>query len=131
MKTAMMPFLSRSVPMMARIRQQFPTDHIADAPTDAREKLLAAGLAKKIFPGAHVAITAGSRGLGGFVELLAGIADAIQSAGGKPFLIPAMGSHGGATPEGQTEILRILGVTDQSVAAPIRATMDTLELGAS
>ena len=131
MKTATMPFLSRSVPMMARIRQQFPTDHIADARTDAREKLLAAGLAKKIFSGAHVAITAGSRGMGGFVELLAGIADAIKSAGGKPFIIPAMGSHGGATPEGQKEILRQLGVTEETVGAPVRATMDTLELGVS
>jgi len=62
---------------------------------------------------------------------LAGIADAIKSAGGKPFIIPAMGSHGGATPEGQKEILRRLGVTEEAVGAPIRATMDTLELGAS
>lgn len=85
----------------------------------------------KVFPGAHIAITAGSRGIGGFVELLAGIADAIKAAGGHPFVIPAMGSHGGAVAEGQREILRRLGVNEGSAGAPIRATMDTFELGVS
>jgi hypothetical protein len=96
-----------------------------------REQLLAAGLRNKIFPGARVAITAGSRGIGGFVPLLAGIADAIKAAGGKPFIIPAMGSHGGAVAERQQEILRLLGVTEETVGAPISATMDTFDLGAS
>jgi hypothetical protein len=87
-----------------------------------------AGLRDKVKPGNRIAITAGSRGIGGFVELLSGVADAVRSAGGEPFLIPAMGSHGGATVEGQTEILRRLGVTSASVGAEIRATMDTVSL---
>jgi hypothetical protein len=69
--------------------------------------------------------------MGGFVELLLGISDAIKSVGGKPFIIPAMGSHGGATIEGQIEILRRLGVTDRSISAPIKATMNTHALGTS
>jgi hypothetical protein len=88
-------------------------------------------LKNKINPGAKIAITAGSRGIGGFVELLNGIIDAVASAGGKPFLIPAMGSHGGATAEGQTEILRRLGVTPENVPVPVHATMETCALGAS
>src|SRR6266702_5854607 len=131
MKSETMPFTSRALPKVARVQQQFPSGHIEDIRAEAREKLLACGLAKRIFPGAQIAITAGSRGMGGFVELLAGLADAIKSAGGKPFIIPAMGSHGGATPEGQKEILRRLGVTEEAVGAPVRATMDTLELGVS
>jgi hypothetical protein len=91
--------------------------------------LLGRGLRERVRPGQRIAITAGSRGIGGFVPLLAGIADAVKAAGAEPFLIPAMGSHGGATPEGQTEILRLLGVTDDAVNAPVRATMETAELG--
>jgi hypothetical protein len=66
--------------------------------------------------------------MGGFTALLAGIVDAVKMAGGHPYIMPAMGSHGRATPEGQTEILRLLGVTDDVVGAPVQATMDTIAL---
>jgi hypothetical protein len=78
-----------------------------------------------------VAITAGSRGIGGLVELLSGIADAIKACAAEPFIVPAMGSHGGATADGQAEILRRLGVTGEIVGAPVRATMETVDLGAA
>ncbi|HYK21360.1 MAG TPA: hypothetical protein VEV42_11540, partial [Pyrinomonadaceae bacterium] len=78
-----------------------------------------------------IAITAGSRGMGGFVELVSGTVDAVRSVGGTPFIIPAMGSHGGATVEGQVEILSRLGVTEQSAGAPIHGTMQTRSLGTS
>jgi hypothetical protein len=127
---AVMPFPRRDLPRMARVRQNLPADHIANVRSDVQQKL-AAAVAKKIQPGNRVAITAGSRGIGGIVELLAGISACVRACGGEPFIIPAMGSHGGATPEGQTEILRRLGVWDDSVLAPVRATMETRELGAS
>jgi hypothetical protein len=126
-----MSFPRRALPPMARVRQNLPSDHIADVPADVHRKLIDFGLASKVKPGARIAITAGSRGIGGFVELLSGIASAVKSCGGEPFIIPAMGSHGGATPEGQSEILRRLGVADGAVGAPIRATMETHNLGAS
>jgi hypothetical protein len=69
--------------------------------------------------------------MGGFVDLLRGVIDAVRACGGEPFILPAMGSHGGAVAEGQTEILRLLGVTDDAVDAPIRATMETRDLGTS
>ncbi len=116
---------------MAHVRQDLPSDHIADVRGDVKRKLLDSGLREKIKPGNRIAITAGSRGIGAFVELLSGIADAVKSCSGEPFIIPAMGSHGGATPEGQAEILNRLGVNEQSTGAPIRATMETRELGAS
>lgn len=116
---------------MARVQQRLSSEHIPDVRAETRDRLLGAGLQKRIKPGDRIAITAGSRGIGGFIELLSGTIDAIRSAGGEPFIIPAMGSHGGATPEGQTEILRRLGVNDRVVDAPVHATMDTLDLGVS
>jgi hypothetical protein len=124
-----MPFPRRALPRMARVRQHLPSDHIPDITADVHRKLAAFDLRSRIPPGARIAITAGSRGIGGFLDLLRGIAEAVRDAGGEPFIIPAMGSHGGATPEGQTEILRRLGVDVGSVPAPIRATMDTVDLG--
>ena len=116
---------------MARVRQKLPSDHIRDVRQDVMQKLLESGLREKVKPGNRVAITAGSRGIGGLIELLSGIANAVKSCGGEPFIVPAMGSHGGATPEGQAEILKRLGVDEQSAGAPIRSTMETQELGSA
>jgi hypothetical protein len=124
-------FPKRDIPQVALVKQRLPTDHVADVRGETSQKLLAAGLRERLKPGARVAITAGSRGMGGFVELVSGVADAVKACGGEPFIIPAMGSHGGATDEGQVEILKRLGVTEASVGAPIRATMNTRALGAS
>jgi hypothetical protein len=125
---AHMEYPRRATPPLARVRQHLSSEQIEDPRGAVSRQLLERGLRKKIRPGTRVAITAGSRGMGAFTELLAGVADAVKTAGGEPFIIPSMGSHGGATPEGQTEILRLLGVTDQSVGAPVQATMDTIPL---
>jgi hypothetical protein len=127
MKT--MEFPQHSLPRVARVKQHLPTAHVADVRGETTQRLLAAGLAAKVKQGRRIAITAGSRGMGGFVELLQGIVDAVKQCGGEPLLIPAMGSHGGAVAEGQVEILRRLGVTEAGVGAPIRAAMETRTLG--
>jgi hypothetical protein len=124
-----MPLPRRPAPRVARVKQHLPADHIADVRGETRRKLVASGLLKRIEPGVRVAITAGSRGIGGSLDLLAGAVDAVKEYGGAPFIIPAMGSHGGATVKGQCEILRILGVNERTVGAPIEATMETVELG--
>jgi len=124
-----MPFPRRELPSMTRIRRKVPSERVADPRSEVRQQLLDRGLQERVKPGARIGITAGSRDMGGFVPLLAGIADAVKTAGGVPFILPTMGSHGGATPQGQTEILRRLGVTDEAVGAPVCATMDTVELG--
>src|ERR1051325_2110851 len=121
---------ARELPRLARVRQQLRSAHIADARSDVREKLNPA-LRGKIYAGAKIAITAGSRGIGGFVPLLNGICDAVKQCGGEPFLVPAMGSHGGATADGQARLLHKLGVNDMTVPAPVRATMETVALGQS
>ncbi|AIE85411.1 hypothetical protein [Fimbriimonas ginsengisoli] len=127
MKTLAFP--RRSAPPMARVRQRLDSSQVEDVRGTVRQQLLDRGLATRVKRGDRIAITAGSRGMGGFIHLLQGTCDAIRSVGGEPFLIPAMGSHGGATAEGQTELLRRLGVTEE--IAPIKASMETLELGTS
>lgn len=126
-----MELFRQPVPPLARVQQKLRNEHITDVRAETRQKLLAAGLRNKIKPGDKIGITAGSRGIGGFAELLNGIIDAIKSLGGKPIILPAMGSHGGATAGGQTEILRRLGVNETDVLAPVQATMETFALGNS
>jgi len=129
MKRKYPAFPKREIPNFALIQQRLRNDHIADPRKDVCEKLLAAGLAQKVKLGSRVAITAGSRGFGGFIPLLEGIIAAVKCLGGLPLIIPSMGSHGSATTEGQAELLRSLGVDEKS--APIEATMDTIALGKS
>src|SRR3990170_6592418 len=76
----------------------------------------------------RVAVGAGSRGLVDRVALLRGVIAGLRALGGEPFVVPAMGSHGGATADGQQAMLESLGVTEATVGAPIRATMETVEV---
>lgn len=120
-----------AAPPLALARQQLSEEHIDDVRGMVRHRLVASRLLEGLSSGGRVAVTAGSRGMGGFVELLKGIVDAVREKGGEPFIIPAMGSHGGATPEGQTEILHRLGVREDDIGAEIKATMQTRALGTS
>lgn len=117
------------LPRMVRIRQKIHTPKIDDYVSALRVELEKAGLRERIKPGAKIAITAGSRGIVHIAEILATIVREVRAAGGEPFIVPAMGSHGGATPEGQIEVLRKLGVTPETVGAPIHASMEVEEIG--
>lgn len=117
------------LPPMARVRQVLPRESIADVEGEVHRALAGAGLQELIRPGMRVALTAGSRGIAEIPRVLRAAVDAVRAAGGDPFIVPAMGSHGGATPEGQVEVLAGYGITEATVGAPIRATMDTVVLG--
>lgn len=86
-------------------------------------------LRTRIAPGARIAVTAGSRGIHDLVPVLTAAVDWLKAAGAEPFVVPAMGSHGRATAEGQVEVLAGLGVIEEALGVPIRATMDTVVLG--
>ncbi|MEA2552920.1 MAG: hypothetical protein QOJ65_1096 [Fimbriimonadaceae bacterium] len=116
---------------MARVKQRLKTDRVQDIRGETRQKLIDAGIAHKVKKGDRIAVSGSSRGFGGFIELIQGICDAVRFAGGEPFVFPAMGSHGGATAEGQVEVLRRLGLTEETATAPIQSTMETVELGTS
>lgn len=94
-----------------------------------RTELLRIGLAERLKRGARVAITAGSRGIADIPLVIRTVAGVVREHGAEPFIVPAMGSHGGATVEGQRHVLAEYGITEQSVGAPIRASMETVQLG--
>jgi len=119
-----MSFPKTELPKMVEIHQSIPSLKLDDFVSEIRKELKKAGLAGKIKPGAEIAVTAGSRGVAHYPEILATVVEEIRKAGGKPYLIPAMGSHGGASTEGQVSILKGLGITAETVGALIRATME-------
>src|SRR5919107_1608954 len=116
-------------PKVVKVRQDFPRSRVEDVGEALREQCAREEIRSRIEPGAEVAITAGSRGIAGIDNVLRSLVGILKDAGAKPFLVPSMGSHGGATAEGQVEILRSLGVTEESVGAPIRSSMDVVEIG--
>jgi hypothetical protein len=118
-----------TLPRMAKVRQLLPRDKLEDVEGAVRARLRKLNLGERIQQGHRIGITAGSRGAGGLVPALRAIIAEVKAEGGKPFIIPAMGSHGNATPEGQKYILACFGVTEQSLGVPIDARMETVVLG--
>ncbi len=117
------------IPRMARIRQKFPGDKIADPAAQLRRVTLESGYLERIKPGQTVAVALGSRGIANCVPMYRELISLIKERGAQPFIFPAMGSHGGATAEGQVLVLKSLGLTEESCGCPIRATMETVVLG--
>jgi len=118
------------LPAMFEARQHFdvlPAVDVLAALED--EWALAEAPLSALAPGASVAVAVGSRGIADIAVLVRGIVERLTAAGCEPFVVPAMGSHGGATAEGQTEVLAHLGVIEAAVGAPVRATMDVVSLG--
>jgi hypothetical protein len=110
------------------VRDTLVAPAIAD-PQHAAHDALAHVLRGRIKRGARVAITAGSRGIANLPALLRGLATAVRDAGGTPFFVAAMGSHGGGTGAGQRAMLAGLGVTAETVGAPIESEMDVVDIG--
>ncbi|HEY0691245.1 MAG TPA: lactate racemase domain-containing protein [Kribbella sp.] len=106
---------------------------LSDLPTEldpyAAAQAALEPLREQIRPGARVAVTAGSRGVHDLTNVVKAAVDWLKSVDAEPFVVPAMGSHGGATAEGQREMLAGLGVTPESMGCPIEATMETVVLG--
>ncbi len=118
------------LPPLALVHQTFPAQE-CPSPAAAVHAALAAApcVDAAVHPGMKIAVTAGSRGLASLPALLAAIVAELRARGAEPFVVPAMGSHGGATAEGQRALLAHLGVTEDSVGCPIRSSMSTVNLG--
>jgi len=116
-------------PRMVRIRQSFERPRVADIPAAVASTLEQLDLPRRIRPGQTVALTAGSRGIANIPLVLKSTAAFLKKLGAKPFLVPTMGSHGGGTAEGQQHILESYGITEEFVGVPIRASMDTVQVG--
>ena len=120
---------STQLPKMVKVRQLLDRSHIDPADIPALVKKELEPMRPRIQPGMSVAITCGSRGVANIAIVTKAIVDFVKSCGGEPFVFPAMGSHGGATAEGQREILTGYGVTEEFIGCPIRATMEVVQLG--
>jgi Lactate racemase N-terminal domain len=116
-------------PNMYRIRQRFEGPAVQDIPATVAAELARAHVAAVIKPGQTVALTAGSRGVANIATIVKATADYLKTIGAKPFVIPAMGSHGGGTADGQLDVLRHYGITEASIGVPLRATMEVVQIG--
>lgn len=117
------------VPKMAKIKVTFDNSHIEHLSEQLLLKLDRPEIVDQIKPGMEIAIAVGSRGLDRLVELTKCTVQFLQDHGAKPFIVPSMGSHGGATAEGQSEVLAHLGVTEETVGCEIRSSMEVVKLG--
>lgn len=117
------------LPVMYPARQRLDGPQIADVAGAVRQRLEASGLLDAITRGQQIALTGGSRGVQHQAEALRAVVAAVRARGAEPFIVPGMGSHAGATAAGQVAMLAGLGVTEETVGAPIRATMDVVPVG--
>ena len=122
-----------ALPKMCRVQQQFDKGRIdRDAiPAAIKAELSRPGLGDPVKSGMRIAITCGSRGVANIPVITKAIADFVRSKGARPFVVPAMGSHGGATAEGQRELLAGYGVTEETIGCPIVSSMETVVIGKS
>jgi hypothetical protein len=119
-----------SLPDLGLVEQVWETDPIPSAAVREQAARALNGLVFDDVPaGGEVALGVGSRGIANLPAVVAGVVDGVEARGLVPFVVPAMGSHGGATGEGQREMLAELGVTEASVGCEIRSSMDVVEVG--
>jgi hypothetical protein len=121
------------IPRMFRARQEFSRERIEPEriPEVIFQALSEEPFVSKIKPGMEIAITAGSRGIANVNIITKAVVDFVKSRQAKPFIVPAMGSHGGATAEGQKELLAGYRITEETMGCEIRSSMETVYLGTS
>jgi hypothetical protein len=116
----------KDFPALTGIRQRFKSDRLTNLSGELRKQFDASGVS--VGQGERIAIAVGSRGIADIVEIVRDVAEWVRGQGAEPFIVPAMGSHGGATAQGQERILRDYGVTEASTGAPVLSGMAVVEL---
>lgn len=112
---------------MLPVRQHFPATPLLDVVPTVRAEL--GRLQDQVQGGARIAVAVGSRGIADLALVVRTVIESLKAAGAAPFILPAMGSHGGATPQGQTQLLAEYGITAESLGIPIRAAMEVEQIG--
>ena len=116
-------------PKVVKLKQKFDSTKVKDIPKTISEELQSSNVCTLLKPGDSVAITAGSRGVTNIATIIRSLVFELKKRGARPFIIPAMGSHGGGTAEGQLNVLQHYGITENSMGVPIRSTMETIQIG--
>ncbi len=117
------------IPPFALVRQRVSEERVADPAAEVRAGLRALPLAEAVHPGMRVAIGVGSRGISCIREVVTAVVGELIPLGAQPFLVPAMGSHGGGTADGQREVLESYGLSEKDLGVPILSSMEAIRLG--
>lgn len=117
------------IPKIIKVKQKFNRDKIIDVESEIKKQLEFGNFKQKIKKGRTVAITAGSRGIGSYEIIMKTIVNFVKENGGIPFIVPAMGSHGGGNSKGQKLMLEKLGITEESMGCEIKSSMEVIEIG--
>src|SRR5437867_6117496 len=111
------------------VRQNFPDRSIRDIPAEVRKELNASPFSSRLKPGARVAIGVGSRGINNIATIVRSVVDFWKSKGARPFIFPAMGSHGAATAEGQADVLAHYGIIEATMGCPVVSSLEVVPVG--
>lgn len=117
------------LPRMVKIRQSFPAEELTDVEAAVNREMANARVLELIKPEMRVAVAVGSRGVAELSTIVRVVVEAIKRRGGRPFIVPSMGSHGGATAAGQIEVLANLNVTEATAGCPIHSSMEVVQIG--
>lgn len=121
--------MQRPLPKMYRVRQQFDETCLTDVEDTVRREMEKPEIRELVRPGMRVAVGVGSRGIRNLPVIVRGVLDGLKRLGAQPFIVSAMGSHGGGTEEGQRGVLAGYGITEESMGVPVVTTVDTVHLG--
>ena len=116
------------IPRMVKVSQKFDAPRLADVEGELRAQLRQEHIQAMIKPGMMIAVAVGSRGVNRIADIVRVVVEELKALQAEPFIVPSMGSHGGASAEGQKEVLRHLGITEDSVGAPIRSSMEVNQI---
>ena len=121
--------MSDSPPKMFEMRQHYPASPRLEFASLLKEQFAKTDVVAKITPGMKIAVGVGSRGISNLAGIVKAVLDILSEAGAKPFIVPAMGSHGGATPDGQESVLAEYGITRATMGVPFETSMKVLQIG--
>ena len=116
---------------LSLVRQHFPDKGLPDVPGEVSKKLTQSGFSTRLQPGSRVAIGVGSRGISNIATIVRSVVDYWKAAGMRPFLFPAMGSHGAATAEGQADVLAHYGIHEATMGCPVISQLEVVSLGST
>jgi hypothetical protein len=121
--------MTPTIPAVTPLRQTAPQPVVADVAAEVRHQWQGSRLGRQVRAGDRVAVACGSRGIANVAVIVRSTLDYLAGLGARPFVVAAMGSHGGATAEGQRQLLAEYGISEAALGVPVRTEMDTVQLG--